>query len=200
MPAPASATPTAIHLEGVTRRFGSGAVTFDALRGIDVSVPEGQVVVLLGPSGSGKTTLLNIIGGIDFATSGQVTVAGTTLSGLDEDGLPDGGYGTCMTPLDADPTDTFFDDPDTPLADAGFLLPEKCGRCRRREWPGDDERRFGPRACGALPVRAAGTSRRFPRADPRRPVVLPDQPVAVGETNVTNIPQETAALRLRGGL
>jgi putative ABC transport system ATP-binding protein len=87
MPAPASATPTAIHLEGVTRRFGSGAVTFDALRGIDVSVPEGQVVVLLGPSGSGKTTLLNIIGGIDFATSGQVTVAGTTLSGLDEDGL-----------------------------------------------------------------------------------------------------------------
>ncbi len=82
-----SGTRAAIHLEGVIRRFGTGAVTFDALRGIDLSVPEGQLVVLLGPSGSGKTTLLNIIGGIDFATSGQVTVAGTTLSELNEDGL-----------------------------------------------------------------------------------------------------------------
>jgi hypothetical protein len=40
---------------------------------------------------------------------------------LDEDGLPDGGYGTCMTPLDTDPTDTFFDDPDVPSSDAGFF-------------------------------------------------------------------------------
>ena len=83
----ATRTGTAIRLEGVARRFGDGPAAVDALKGIDLSVPVGQLVVLLGPSGSGKTTLLNVVGGIDLATSGRVTVAGTDLSGLDEDGL-----------------------------------------------------------------------------------------------------------------
>jgi putative ABC transport system ATP-binding protein len=80
-------TGTAICLEDVTRRFGEGPVAVDALKGIDLTVPEGQLVVLLGPSGSGKTTLLNVIGGVDVATAGRVTVAGTDLSGLDADRL-----------------------------------------------------------------------------------------------------------------
>lgn len=77
----------AIELRGVTRRFGEGATAVDALRGIDLTVPRGQFVVLLGPSGSGKTTLLNIIGGIDRSTSGSVAVADRQLDRLDVDDL-----------------------------------------------------------------------------------------------------------------
>ena len=80
-------TAVAIDLAGVRRRFGEGKVAVDALRGIDLSIPEGQFVVFLGPSGSGKTTLLNIIGGIDKATEGSVRVAGRDLGNLDGDEL-----------------------------------------------------------------------------------------------------------------
>jgi putative ABC transport system ATP-binding protein len=65
-----------IGLDGVWKIYGTGDVAVDALRGIDLSVDPGQFVVILGPSGSGKTTLLNVIGGIEPATRGRVTVAG----------------------------------------------------------------------------------------------------------------------------
>ncbi len=64
-----------IGLDGVWKTYGAGDVAVDALRGIDLSVDPGQFVVILGPSGSGKTTLLNVIGGIEPATGGRVTVA-----------------------------------------------------------------------------------------------------------------------------
>ena len=54
------------------------------LRGVSVSVAEGESVAVTGPSGSGKSTLLNIIGTLDQATSGKVTVAGEEVSGMDE--------------------------------------------------------------------------------------------------------------------
>ncbi len=50
--------------------YGSGHAAVHALRGVNLEIPEGEIVVLLGPSGSGKSTLLNIIGGLDRATSG----------------------------------------------------------------------------------------------------------------------------------
>ena len=83
----ADATGTAISLEGVGRTFGRAPLAVEALRDVDLSVPEGQLVVLLGPSGSGKTTLLNLVGGIEPATSGRITVAGTELTGLDAEEL-----------------------------------------------------------------------------------------------------------------
>jgi putative ABC transport system ATP-binding protein len=67
---------TLIGLEGVWKTYGTGDVAVDALRGVDLAVEPGQFVVILGPSGSGKTTLLNVIGGIEPATRGRVTVAG----------------------------------------------------------------------------------------------------------------------------
>jgi putative ABC transport system ATP-binding protein len=57
------------------------------LDGIELEVPEGEFVALMGPSGSGKTTLLNLIAGIDRPTSGQVIVAGTDVSTLNESAL-----------------------------------------------------------------------------------------------------------------
>jgi putative ABC transport system ATP-binding protein len=57
---------------GVTKVYGSGQAAVHALRGVDLEIPDGELVVLLGPSGSGKSTLLNILGGLDSATAGEV--------------------------------------------------------------------------------------------------------------------------------
>jgi putative ABC transport system ATP-binding protein len=76
---------TLIALDGIGKRYGSGAAAVDALRDIDLEIARGELVVLLGPSGSGKTTLLNVIGGIEPPTSGRVTVAGVDLTNLDDD-------------------------------------------------------------------------------------------------------------------
>jgi len=76
----------AVVTRGLTRVFGEGDLAVRALDGVDLEIPSGQFVVLLGPSGSGKTTLLNVVGGIDEATSGSVSVGGATLSELDAAG------------------------------------------------------------------------------------------------------------------
>jgi putative ABC transport system ATP-binding protein len=65
-------TKLAFQTKGVTKVYGSGPSAVHALRGVDIELPGGELVVLLGPSGSGKSTLLNILGGIDRATDGVV--------------------------------------------------------------------------------------------------------------------------------
>lgn len=66
-------------LKGVTKRYTKGEHVVTPLDGVDLLVEQGEFLVLLGPSGSGKTTLLNILAGIDNASDGSVTVAGTDL-------------------------------------------------------------------------------------------------------------------------
>src|SRR5512137_1565237 len=60
-----------LRVKGLTKTYRSGEVEVHALRGIDLELGTGELVVLLGPSGSGKSTLLNILGGLDSATSGE---------------------------------------------------------------------------------------------------------------------------------
>ena len=77
-------TATAAHgirLHGVTKDYGEGDALVHALRGVDLAIEPGELVVVLGPSGSGKTTLVNIVGGIEAATDGTVEVAGEVISG-----------------------------------------------------------------------------------------------------------------------
>ena len=66
--------------EGVTKIYHMGEVDVQALRGVDMELYSGEMVVLLGPSGSGKSTLLNILGGLDTASGGRVTYRGLELT------------------------------------------------------------------------------------------------------------------------
>ena len=59
-------------IRGLTKVYGEGRSAVHALRGVDLDIPQGEIVVLLGPSGSGKSTLLNIVGGLDRGTEGTV--------------------------------------------------------------------------------------------------------------------------------
>ncbi|MEM3051559.1 MAG: ABC transporter ATP-binding protein [Candidatus Bathyarchaeia archaeon] len=76
-----------VYLSDLCKKYQIGDVEIEVLKGVNLSVPRGQFVVICGPSGSGKTTLLNIISGIDRPTSGQVTVLGQDLALQDEDFL-----------------------------------------------------------------------------------------------------------------
>ncbi len=81
---PGAAAAPAIRLEAVEKTYGSGEVAVHALRGVDVEIAAGQLVVILGPSGSGKTTLLNLVGGIESPSGGRIVVGGRDIAGLDE--------------------------------------------------------------------------------------------------------------------
>jgi len=71
----------------VRKTYRQGKVEVNALNGVNLSVEKGGFVALAGPSGSGKTTMLNIIGGLDLADSGQVTVDGNALAEMTQSEL-----------------------------------------------------------------------------------------------------------------
>jgi putative ABC transport system ATP-binding protein len=73
--------------KALTKVYTSGEVQVHALRGLDLKISAGEVVVLLGPSGSGKSTLLNIMGGLDRATGGRLFFKNLELTSLDDRGL-----------------------------------------------------------------------------------------------------------------
>jgi ABC-type lipoprotein export system ATPase subunit len=71
-----------IDIQRVERTFAAGDRRVKALRGVDMRIGRGALVVLMGPSGSGKTTLLNIVGGLDQPTGGTVAVEGRRLNNM----------------------------------------------------------------------------------------------------------------------
>ena len=73
-----------LTMQGIRKSFGVGESRVEVLRGLDLEVERGEFCVLLGPSGSGKSTLLNIIGGIDGADEGSITIDGERLENMTE--------------------------------------------------------------------------------------------------------------------
>ncbi len=73
-----------IEVSGIRKAFGEGITKVEVLKGIDFSLEKGEFCVLLGPSGSGKSTLLNIIGGIDNADSGYISINGEKTAEMNE--------------------------------------------------------------------------------------------------------------------
>ena len=80
-------TTSSVSLRNVHLTLPSRAGNVDILRGVDLEVKPGEALGIVGPSGSGKTTLLMVIAGLEKASKGDVTVAGTSLNGLNEDQL-----------------------------------------------------------------------------------------------------------------
>ena len=73
-----------LKIKGIRKSYGTEENRVEVLKGIDLEVEKGQICVLLGQSGSGKSTLLNIIGGIDNADSGYVSINGEKTEDMDE--------------------------------------------------------------------------------------------------------------------
>lgn len=73
-----------LEINKVRKSYGEGESRAEILKGIDLQVEKGEFCVLLGPSGSGKSTLLNIIGGIDWADSGDIYIDGERMADMNE--------------------------------------------------------------------------------------------------------------------
>jgi putative ABC transport system ATP-binding protein len=76
-----------IVLSGVTKTVQSGAEKLTILRGVELTIPGGQFVVVVGPSGSGKSTLLGLIAGLDAPTEGRIQIDGEEITRMGEDAL-----------------------------------------------------------------------------------------------------------------
>jgi putative ABC transport system ATP-binding protein len=78
-----------VEIKDVKKTYQQGKVEVQALKGVSLSVDKGEFIALAGPSGSGKTTLLNIIGGLDSADSGSVTVDQNAFETMNQSQLAD---------------------------------------------------------------------------------------------------------------
>ena len=78
-----------IDISDIKKSYGAGESRVEVLKGISFGVEKGEFCVLLGPSGSGKSTLLNIIGGIDDADSGYISINGEKIENMKEKALTD---------------------------------------------------------------------------------------------------------------
>lgn len=76
-----------LEIKNIKKHFGEGESRVEVLKGVDIEIEKGEFCVLLGPSGSGKSTLLNIIGGIDAADEGYISINGEKTADMNEKGI-----------------------------------------------------------------------------------------------------------------
>ena len=75
-----------VEVAGLKRTFVQGSARIDVLRGVDLTIAEGEIVALLGPSGSGKSTMLQAIGLLEGGFEGSIRIGGEEVASLDNDG------------------------------------------------------------------------------------------------------------------
>jgi putative ABC transport system ATP-binding protein len=87
LPGEAGTASPLIELRGVEKVYRTGKLSYRALRGVDLTIEDGDMVAIVGPSGSGKSTVMNMITGIDRPTAGTVTVDGRRIDEMTEEQL-----------------------------------------------------------------------------------------------------------------
>jgi putative ABC transport system ATP-binding protein len=83
----ASGSAAIVSCRDLSRRFGEGEAAVDALRGVTLDFPKGQLTAIVGPSGSGKSTLMHLLAGLDKPTGGHAWIDGVEVTALDDKGL-----------------------------------------------------------------------------------------------------------------
>jgi putative ABC transport system ATP-binding protein len=176
-----------IIVKDLIKVYHLGKVEVQALRGLSMSVKEGEVVSIIGPSGSGKTTLLNIIGGLDTATAGSVVVGDTQVTALSTSQLID--YrrkivGHIFQTLNLIPTLTAAENVELPMMAMGV------GRSKRKERVKELLEIVGltQRADHKPEELSGGEQQRITMAAALAndaPVILADEPT--GELDTTNV-------------
>jgi len=126
-------TSVAVTVNSLVKAYKLGRIEVQALRGLSLKVEAGRMVSVIGPSGSGKTTLLNILGGLDRATAGTVTVGDTTLTELAPTELV--GYrrdvvGHIFQALNLIPTLTTEENVELPMMAAGVARSTRSSRTK----------------------------------------------------------------------
>ncbi len=119
----------AISAQNLTLTLGNGVSAVAILKGIDLTVPQGQSLALLGPSGSGKSSLMAVLSGLERATAGELNVAGENFAAMDEDALAHarrGRIGIVLQAFHLLPTMTALENVATPLELAG--MPDAAAR------------------------------------------------------------------------
>jgi putative ABC transport system ATP-binding protein len=83
-PTPALAYETMVEARGVEKTYAASGAPVRAVKGVDLSIPRGEMVAVVGPSGCGKTTLLNCLSGLDEFDGGEVLIGGKSISGMSD--------------------------------------------------------------------------------------------------------------------
>jgi len=175
-----------IIVKDLIKIYRLGKVEVQALRGLSMSVKEGEVISIIGPSGSGKTTLLNIIGGLDTATAGSITVGDTEVTALASSKLIDyrrKTVGHIFQTLNLIPTLTAAENIELPMIAAG------AGRSKRKDKVKTllDIVGLTPRANHKPDELSGGEQQRVAMASALAndaPVILADEPT--GELDTSN--------------
>ncbi|MBI5327621.1 MAG: ABC transporter ATP-binding protein [Deltaproteobacteria bacterium] len=123
-----------ISLKDVTKEYRLGKSVINALRGIDLEINEGEFISLCGPSGSGKSTLLNLIGCLDFPTSGKIMVMDKDVSELSDavlSRLRNNTIGFIFQMFNLIPVLTAYENTEYPLLILGMNRKERQARVSR---------------------------------------------------------------------
>ncbi len=123
----------AVVVKDLNKIFKIGSTEIRAIRGLNLTVEEGEMIALVGPSGSGKTTLLNIIGGLDKASAGSVDVLGMEITSYEPEGLVEyrrKTVGHIFQTLNLIPTLTAAENVELPMVALGASKDEKANRVK----------------------------------------------------------------------
>ncbi|MCS0606254.1 ABC transporter ATP-binding protein [Streptomyces sp. LP11] len=166
------------ELRNVTKRYSRGKEAVHALAGIDLTIPDGDRLVIQGPTGGGKSTLLQMLGGLDRPTSGEVVLDGVDLANLSEARLTrvrSESIGFVFQSFNLIPTLTAQENVETALVPLGIKVKE------RRELAAEALKSVGlGERLGHLPSEMSGGQQQrvaIARALVKRPkVLLADEP------------------------